>query len=320
MPSGSCENLECSYLNGGYTLNLNQLYCFRVLAQSEHLSKTAEELNYSVPALSVIISRLENELGVKLFNRVGRNIQLNENGALFLQYVNQSLNALEEGIKRLSEQENSTSEIIRIGTFAHQYWLDYFNSFLSEHPGMSISRTKISLSLLENEACISQYDFIIAPESDFHYTSWNSAVLIRNESPMAVFSPQCQLPQKTKLSLSDLTNEKIVVLSKQESLRRYFDELCKRKNIRYKRIIETDILFRNKLMYGRENYIAFTSDLALSMGLLPNLRAMPIETDMPSRVINIYWRKNRYLTKNMLCLLESIQEYSRAFDLKYLHP
>lgn len=217
---------------GGNTLNLNQLYCFRILARSEHLTKAAEDLNYSVPALSVIISRLECELGVKLFNRVGRNIKLNESGLLFLQYVDQSLNTLDEGIKRLSEMQENTNEVIHVGTYSHQYWLGFFNTFLTANQNVFISRTKITLPNLANETNLDQYDFIISPESDFRHTNWNSTVLIQNESPVIVLSPQIQLPQK-QLSLKDLTNEKIIVLSKQESLRKYFDELCKRNNVSF---------------------------------------------------------------------------------------
>ena len=302
---------------GGNTLNLNQLYCFRILARSEHLTKAAEDLNYSVPALSVIISRLECELGVKLFNRVGRNIKLNESGLLFLQYVDQSLNTLDEGIKRLSEMQENTNEVIHVGTYSHQYWLGFFNTFLTANQNVFISRTKITLPNLANETNLDQYDFIISPESDFRHTNWNSTVLIQNESPVIVLSPQIQLPQK-QLSLKDLTNEKIIVLSKQESLRKYFDELCKRNNVSFKNIIECDIFFRRELMYGTENYVAFTTDLALSMGFLADLRFVPIESDMPKRKIAIYWRKDRYLSKKMLNLLEAIQEYSRSFEETYL--
>ncbi|MCB6350077.1 LysR family transcriptional regulator [[Clostridium] symbiosum] len=298
-------------------MNLNQLYCFRILARSEHLTKAAEDLNYSVPALSVIISRLECELGVKLFNRVGRNIKLNESGLLFLQYVDQSLNTLDEGIKRLSEMQENTNEVIHVGTYSHQYWLGFFNTFLTANQNVFISRTKITLPNLANETNLDQYDFIISPESDFRHTNWNSTVLIQNESPVIVLSPQIQLPQK-QLSLKDLTNEKIIVLSKQESLRKYFDELCKRNNVSFKNIIECDIFFRRELMYGTENYVAFTTDLALSMGFLADLRFVPIESDMPKRKIAIYWRKDRYLSKKMLNLLEAIQEYSRIFEETYL--
>ena len=297
---------------GGNTLNLNQLYCFRILARSEHLTKAAEDLNYSVPALSVIISRLECELGVKLFNRVGRNIKLNESGLLFLQYVDQSLNTLDEGIKRLSEMQENTNEVIHVGTYSHQYWLGFFNTFLTANQNVFIT-----LPNLANETNLDQYDFIISPESDFRHTNWNSTVLIQNESPVIVLSPQIQLPQK-QLSLKDLTNEKIIVLSKQESLRKYFDELCKRNNVSFKNIIECDIFFRRELMYGTENYVAFTTDLALSMGFLADLRFVPIESDMPKRKIAIYWRKDRYLSKKMLNLLEAIQEYSRIFEETYL--
>ncbi|MCB6607285.1 LysR family transcriptional regulator [[Clostridium] symbiosum] len=299
-------------------MNLNQLYCFKILARYEHLTKAAEELNYSVPALSVIISRLECELGVKLFNRVGRNIKLNERGLLFLQYVDQSLNALDEGIKRLSETQENANEVIRIGTFSHQYWLGFLNTFLATNQNVFISRIKLTLPSLANETNIDQYDFIISPESDFHHANWNSSILIHNESPVVVLSPQIQLHTK-QVSLKDLTNEKIIVLSKQESLRKYFDELCKRNNVSFKNIIESDIFFRRELMYGADNYIAFTTDLALSMGFLADLRSVPVETDMPKRKIAIYWRKDRYLTKNMQSLLDSIQEYSRIFEKTHLN-
>ena len=236
---------------------------------------------------------------------------------LFLQYVDQSLNTLDEGIKRLSEMQENTNEVIHVGTYSHQYWLGFFNTFLTANQNVFISRTKITLPNLANETNLDQYDFIISPESDFRHTNWNSTVLIQNESPVIVLSPQIQLPQK-QLSLKDLTNEKIIVLSKQESLRKYFDELCKRNNVSFKNIIESDIFFRRELMYGTENYVAFTTDLALSMGFLADLRFVPIESDMPKRKIAIYWRKDRYLSKKMLNLLEAIQEYSRIFEETYL--
>lgn len=298
-------------------MNLSQLYCFKILARSEHLTKAAEELNYSVPALSAIISRLENEVGVKLFDRVGRNIRLNEYGTLFLKYVEQSLDILDEGLKRISEMQNSTSGIIRIGTFAQLYWLEFFNSFLSSHPNIFISRTKVSLSALANEANIDQYDFVISPESDFHHTNWEGAVLIQNETPLLVLSSQVHLPPGP-LSLSDLTNERIIVLSKQDSLRKYFDELCKYNHLHFKNKVECDILFRDELMYSRESYIAFSTNLALAMGHLPNLRAIPITDHLPQRKILIYWKKKRYLSQNMLSLLNAIQEYSRKFEMTQL--
>jgi len=65
-------------------MKLLQLYYFRALAEKEHLYRTATELYISPSALSTTISRLEKELGVQLFDRVGRNIRLNDNGKKIL--------------------------------------------------------------------------------------------------------------------------------------------------------------------------------------------------------------------------------------------
>ena len=78
-------------------MNLNHLYYFRALAKEEHYTRTADMLSITQPSLSHAISCLESELGVKLFEKQGRNAKLTKYGALFLRYVEQSLDMLDEG-------------------------------------------------------------------------------------------------------------------------------------------------------------------------------------------------------------------------------
>lgn len=56
-------------------MNLSQLYYFRKLAELEHYGKASEELFITQPSLSNSIGNLEKELGVPLFERVGRNVR-----------------------------------------------------------------------------------------------------------------------------------------------------------------------------------------------------------------------------------------------------
>ena len=65
---------------------LSQLNYFQVVAQYQHISKAAEQLHIAQPSLSSTISKLEKELNVSLFDRKGRNIKLNENGAKLLEH------------------------------------------------------------------------------------------------------------------------------------------------------------------------------------------------------------------------------------------
>lgn len=72
-------------------MELTQLRYFQVAANYEHISRAAEALNISQPALSTMITRLEKELNVPLFDHNGRSIVLNENGRRFLKRVNHIL-------------------------------------------------------------------------------------------------------------------------------------------------------------------------------------------------------------------------------------
>ncbi len=61
------------------------------------MTRSAEQLSISQPALSRSIAKLEDELGVQLFDRKGRNVYLNRFGKMFLKHVEQSIKQIEMG-------------------------------------------------------------------------------------------------------------------------------------------------------------------------------------------------------------------------------
>ena len=71
-------------------MNLPQLYYFRKLAEVQHYTEAAKALYITQPSLSDSIASLEKELGVSLFQKKGRNIQLTKYGEEFYQYVSES--------------------------------------------------------------------------------------------------------------------------------------------------------------------------------------------------------------------------------------
>ncbi|MGL6198215.1 MAG: LysR family transcriptional regulator [Lachnospiraceae bacterium] len=68
-------------------MELNQLRQFIRVAELEHMTKAAKSLYIAQPALSKTIRLLEAELGVQLFDRVGKNILLNESGGILLRHA-----------------------------------------------------------------------------------------------------------------------------------------------------------------------------------------------------------------------------------------
>lgn len=73
-------------------MNLYHLRYFVTLAHLEHYTKAADVLAITQPSLSHAISSLEEELGVKLFEKNGRNVSLTKYGKSFLEDVEQTLN------------------------------------------------------------------------------------------------------------------------------------------------------------------------------------------------------------------------------------
>lgn len=91
-----------------------QLEYFQVIARLEHITKAAEKLNISQPALSASIRRLEAELGVKLFDRHGRNISLNAYGRLYLRYVDDALARLDAAQQQLQALQKMKNNSVRL--------------------------------------------------------------------------------------------------------------------------------------------------------------------------------------------------------------
>ena len=96
-------------------MNLNQLIYFETLAQLEHVSRASEKLNIAQPSLSKAIANLEQELGVDLFEKQGRNVVLTRQGKLYLDYVQKALKSLEEGRSALQRMQSELNLRIDIG-------------------------------------------------------------------------------------------------------------------------------------------------------------------------------------------------------------
>lgn len=99
-------------------MNLAQLTYFCHLAKTEHYTRSAESLHVSQSALSHSISSLEKMLGCRLFRKTGRNVQLTDDGRIFLKYVSGGLASIDRGIAELDRRSNGLSGSINVGAIA----------------------------------------------------------------------------------------------------------------------------------------------------------------------------------------------------------
>ncbi len=119
-------------------MELSQLKYFAVAARLGNLSKAAQALYVTQPNLSRSISRLEEELGVPLFDHRKGKIVLNDYGRYFLSSVSLSLGELESGIQGLRRMYDASQNVLALGCSMDDLLPDVLRDFAPAHPEIAI--------------------------------------------------------------------------------------------------------------------------------------------------------------------------------------
>ena len=115
-------------------MELIQLKYFKTVASIGKISEAAEALFISPSALSTSISRLEKELGVKLFDRTNNRILLNQQGQTFLKYVNQVFASLEAAKTELRQNALLQGHHVSLTSVLSTQWVDLITAFTQSNP------------------------------------------------------------------------------------------------------------------------------------------------------------------------------------------
>ncbi|MBQ8446554.1 MAG: LysR family transcriptional regulator [Clostridia bacterium] len=123
-------------------VNLDLYRVFYTVAKCGSLTRAAEELYISQPAVSQSVKQLENQLGVSLFNRTHRGMELSaQGGKLIFDEVERALGLLNEAEKRIAQTKMSATGTIRIGasdTIFEYFLADKIVDFHERFPAVKI--------------------------------------------------------------------------------------------------------------------------------------------------------------------------------------
>jgi LysR family cyn operon transcriptional activator len=123
-------------------VELRHLRYFLEVARVEHITRAADMLHVTQSTLSHQIGQLEAELGVQLFDRVGRGLQLTDAGRTFADYARRALEEVDEGRFALEGLRDLVRGRVRIGVI-HTYNSTLLPAVIAEfataHPGIHIS-------------------------------------------------------------------------------------------------------------------------------------------------------------------------------------
>lgn len=138
--------------------NLSQYKIFYEVAKAGNISKAAKELYISQPAISKAISKLEDSLGLPLFTRSSRGVQLTPEGEILFTHAREAFDALDRGEEELKRIQEFDIGHLRIGvsnTLCKYILLPYLKTFIDQYPHMNVTiesqSTAQTLSGLEQQ-------------------------------------------------------------------------------------------------------------------------------------------------------------------------
>lgn len=297
------------------TMDLLQLQYFITIAECQHITKAANQLRVSQPSLSNTLSRIENELGAKLFDRQGRNIVLNDYGKILLAHAKTIFRELDNITTEINELKVQQSNTITIGSVDSVYVKDWLPAFIESHPDIIIHHTIGSCATLESQLLDGEIDFAITDARTLP-KECDSYVLGTDE--YVVLTPlQSTISDDEPQDFAKFRDEPFICSPKTEDILRPIDILSQDAGFKPNIIFEggQDLLSRlQHLGYG--NIVAFISRITL-----PQYRALCekysrivyLTNDCARYKVHLIWDPRRTLTQAAQTLLDFAQHHTDQF-------
>lgn len=122
-------------------IHLEWYRIFLHTARQGNFTKAAKDMHLTQPSVSHAIKQLEEEMEVKLFHRMPKGVELTEEGAVLLDYVEQAFSILESGQRHVDGMKKLQRGEVRIGASDYlikHHLLPYLNVYHKEYPGIHI--------------------------------------------------------------------------------------------------------------------------------------------------------------------------------------
>ena len=278
-------------------MELLQLKYFKTVAELGKISAAAETLYISAPALSNSISRLEKELGVRLFERYAKRIELNPQGELFLRYVNQVFDTLESAKSELWQNAIQQKHHIWIATTTSNLWMDLITEFSQTSPQYTLSCTNVNLNKLPLSFLSSRCAFVLAAEDDVPLSFNNEldSILLFEDRPTVMVHSNHPFATRTSVDLHELTNQTLFLPMQGTAQYERFAKLFDANGVAFPNATSCSYQFYRNIVEEQLG-IAFSTEC---IGRLDrsNIRYIPINNICPPWKMKLYWRKNPPLTE-----------------------
>ncbi|HET6289564.1 MAG TPA: LysR substrate-binding domain-containing protein [Amycolatopsis sp.] len=265
-------------------MDLLALRYFQTVARLEHVGRAAEKLRVAQPSLSRTLARLENDLGVPLFDRHGRRIRLNRFGTAFLRRVDRELDdaaGLERGAVTVA------AESLLVLT-------EPLRTFVPGHPLVDVRLSQSSGEGMAEKLRSGDVDLCVTSQP-LSGTDIHSRVLLDEKVMLCVPSGH-RLAGRGRVGLADLEGEPFLTTRPGYWQRALVDRLFAKAGLELHVVCEGDeaaVLFQ---LVDAGLGIALVPSLGLRAVTSPTVVWLDVDDPDCRRVLSVAWRETTYLS------------------------
>lgn len=291
-------------------MELRQLYTFQTVATTLNFSRAAEALNYVPSNVTMQIKALEEELDVRLFDRLGKQLVLTTAGKRFLTHVQDILNKLEEARSVLHDNEILSGTLtISANEVVCAYRLpDVFKLFRSRHPGVRLIFRSVPNQLLKQTLFEGTSDVAFILDEPIRSTGLATEPLTK-ETFRFFAAPDHPLAKKHVLQLEDFHGEVFLINEKGCPYRTMFDRTFKKGDIDRISSLEFQSAEAIKQCAISGIGIAFLPEIVTKVEVeRGELVALPWRISDLDVYTQMSWHKDKWLSPIILSFIEAARE------------
>lgn len=262
-------------------MEIYQLQYFIKTAEVLHFTQAAELCFVTQSGLSQQIKKLEEELGMPLFIRIGKKVQLTEAGSVFLIHAKQIIENVQSGKQAIDDLNEMIGGELRIGvTYIFGLLvLPIVNLFAKTYPNLKIVVEYGSTEPLEHKLLNNELDLVLVISSKEIKPTIQKIPLFRSNLVMAVAKTH-PLAVLDKISFRKIADYPLVLPVRGFSSREFLDDLFLKNNMKPKVSIELNAVHALLQLVEESDWVTIVTEKALKGW--DNLKAIAI-TGVPTQ-------------------------------------
>jgi LysR family hydrogen peroxide-inducible transcriptional activator len=290
-------------------MELRQLRYFCAVAETASFSRAAQQTHVSQPSLSQQIQKLERELGVRLFDRLGRTVRLTEPGRSFLPRARNILHEVDVASSNIQEHATEIGGLVSLGvipTVAPYFLPRRLAVFSRKYPSVRVNVVEEITPLLLDALRAGRVDVAILalPLTARGHEFVPSAIV--SEKLFAALPKRHALAKRPRVALEQLREEPFLLLRDGHCFRDTAIDLCKQARMHPKVVFESGQFSSILSMVAAGMGVSIVPHMAVDTHI-SDCRFVPLADGQAQRTIGAVVLRGRMLTRAQTALVEQLR-------------